>query len=114
MRDLVKLLTTSNRRCIYDIKNYENHHAHLYNIIDALKDMRKYLKKMKLTDEYVRGYKDAQSIMDETLERTIDIIEFMQRRLEECEKAYSEAWDEITFNRKDYPLKSQPKEKNND
>ena len=69
--------------------------------------MRKYLKKVKLTDEYVRGYKDAQSIMDETLERTIDIIGFMQRRLEECEEAYSQAMQ-------DYPFKSQPKELNND
>ena len=31
--------------------------------------MRRYLKKMKPTDDYVRGYKDAKLMMDETLKK---------------------------------------------
>ena len=36
--------------------------------------MRRYLKKMKLTDDYVRGYKDAKLMMDETLKEAIEYI----------------------------------------
>jgi len=36
--------------------------------------MRRYLKKMKPTDDYVRGYKDAKLMMDETLKDTIEYI----------------------------------------
>ena len=44
------------------------------NIIESLERMRRYLKKMKPTDDYVRGYKDAKLMMDETLKDTIEYI----------------------------------------
>ena len=44
------------------------------NIIESLERMRRYLKKMKPTDDYVRGYKDAKSMIDETLKETIKYI----------------------------------------
>jgi len=40
--------------------------------------MRRYLKKMKPTDDYVRGYKDAKLMMDETLKKTIDHIKNLE------------------------------------
>ena len=52
----------NHRRCIKD------------NIIESLERMRRYLKKMKPTDDYVRGYKDAKLMMDETLKETIKYI----------------------------------------
>ena len=52
----------SHRRCITD------------NIIESLERMRRYLKKMKPTDDYVRGYKDAKLMMDETLKEAIEYI----------------------------------------
>ena len=52
----------NHRRCI---KN---------NIIESLERMRRYLKKMKPTDDYVRGYKDAKLMMDETLKEAIEYI----------------------------------------
>ena len=51
-----------NRRCIKE------------NIIESLERMRRYLKKMKPTDDYVRGYKDAKLMMDETLKEAIEYI----------------------------------------
>jgi len=42
--------------------------------------MRRYLKKMKPTDDYVRGYKDAKLMMDETLERAIEHIKCTENR----------------------------------
>jgi len=44
------------------------------NIIESLERMRRYLKKMKPTDDYVRGYKDAKLMMDETLKEAIEYI----------------------------------------
>ena len=55
-----------NRRCIKE------------NIIESLERMRRYLKKMKPTDDYVRGYKDAKLMMDETLKKTIDHIKNLE------------------------------------
>ena len=52
----------TNRRCIKE------------NIIESLERMRRYLKKMKPTDDYVRGYKDAKLMMDETLKEAIEYI----------------------------------------
>ena len=40
--------------------------------------MRRYLKKMKPTDDYVRGYKDAKLMMDETLKDTIEYIKDLE------------------------------------
>ena len=40
--------------------------------------MRKYLKKMKPTDDYVRGYKDAKLMMDETLKDAIEYIKDLE------------------------------------
>ena len=44
------------------------------NIIESLERMRRYLEKMKPTDDYVRGYKDAKLMMDETLKEAIEYI----------------------------------------
>ena len=52
----------NHRRCIKE------------NIIESLERMRRYLKKMKPTDDYVRGYKDAKLMMDETLKEAIEYI----------------------------------------
>ena len=48
------------------------------NIIESLERMRRYLKKMKPTDDYVRGYKDAKLMMDETLKDTIEYIKDLE------------------------------------
>jgi len=42
--------------------------------------MRRYLKKMKPTDDYVRGYKDAKLMMDETLKDAIQYIKGTENR----------------------------------
>ena len=42
--------------------------------------MRRYLKKMKPTDDYVRGYKDAKLMIDETLEEAIEHIKCTENR----------------------------------
>ena len=65
-----------NRRCIKE------------NIIESLERMRRYLKKMKPTDDYVRGYKDAKLMMDETLKKTIDHIKNLENDLDELYHAY--------------------------
>ena len=50
--------------------------------------MRRYLKKMKPTDDYVRGYKDAKLMMDETLEETIKHIKLLEKDVDELYEAY--------------------------
>ena len=43
---------------------------------------------MKPTDDYVRGYKDAKLMMDETLKKTIDHIKSLENDLDELYHAY--------------------------
>ena len=43
-------------------------------MVKDIKSLRKYLKKMKPTDEYVRGYNDAKSIIDEVLDQVEEIL----------------------------------------
>ena len=50
------------------------------NIVESLERMRRYLKKMKPTDDYVRGYKDAKLMMDETLKRAVEHIKCTENR----------------------------------
>ena len=50
--------------------------------------MRRYLKKMKPTDDYVRGYKDAKLMMDETLEETNKHIKLLEKDVDELYDAY--------------------------
>ena len=42
--------------------------------------MRRYLWKMKPSDDYVRGYKDPKLMIDETLERAIEHIKCTENR----------------------------------
>ena len=50
--------------------------------------MRRYLKKMKPTDDYVRGYKDAKLMMDESLKKAIEYIKLLEHDVDETWKAY--------------------------
>ena len=60
-----------NRRCIKE------------NIIESLERMRRYLKKMKPTDDYVRGYKDAKLMMDESLKKAIEYIKLLEKDVDQ-------------------------------
>ena len=44
------------------------------DIVKSIKTLQKYLKKMKPTDDYVRGFKDAQEIMQEILGDAYDVL----------------------------------------
>ena len=50
--------------------------------------MRRYLKKMKPTDDYVRGYKDAKLMMDESLKKAIEYIKLLEHDVDEMFEAY--------------------------
>ena len=43
---------------------------------------------MKPTDDYVRGYKDAKLMMDETLEETIKHIKLLEKDVDELYDEY--------------------------
>ena len=44
------------------------------DIVKSVKSLKKYLKRMKPTDEYVRGYKDAKVMIDQLLTDVLDIL----------------------------------------
>ena len=50
--------------------------------------MRRYLWKMKPTDDYVRGYKDAKLMIDESLKKAIEYIKLLEHDVDETWKAY--------------------------
>ena len=66
----------NHRRCITD------------NIIESLERMRRYLWKMKPTDDYVRGYKDAKLMIDESLKKAIEYIKLLEHDVDEMFEAY--------------------------
>jgi len=67
------------------------------DLVKSAKSLRKYLKKMKPTDEYVRGYNDAKTIIDEVLG---DIIEVLKDNLycDECGEYPAEHTNTIVHN----------------
>ena len=44
------------------------------DLVKSIKSLKKYLKNMKPTDDYVRGYKDAQIMIQQTLDDVLDVI----------------------------------------
>ena len=50
--------------------------------------MRRYLKKTKPTDNYVRGYKDAKLMMDESLKKAIEYIKLLEKDVDQIYEAY--------------------------
>ena len=50
--------------------------------------MRRYLWKMKPTDDYVRGYKDAKLMIDESLKKAIEYIKLLEHDVDELWEAY--------------------------
>jgi hypothetical protein len=48
------------------------------DLVKSIKSLKKYLKRMKPTDEYVRGYIDAKVMIDKVL---IDVIEVLKDTL---------------------------------
>ena len=66
----------TNRRCIKE------------NIVETLERMRRYLWKMKPTDDYVRGYKDAKLMIDESLKKAIEYIKLLEHDVDELWEAY--------------------------
>ena len=44
------------------------------DLVKSVKGLRKYLKKLKPTDDYVRGYKDAKVIIDEVLGDVVEVL----------------------------------------
>tara|TARA_R110002051_G_scaffold5987_1_gene29686 strand:+ start:269 stop:547 length:279 start_codon:yes stop_codon:yes gene_type:complete len=71
------------------------------DLVKSAKSLRKYLKKMKPTDEYVRGYNDAKTIIDEVLG---DIIEVLKDNLycDECGEYPAEHTNTIVHNFNNY------------
>ena len=45
---------------------------------------------MKPTDDYVRGYKDAKLMMDESLKETIEHIKLLEKDVDELYDAYTD------------------------
>ena len=50
--------------------------------------MRRYLWKMNPTDDYVRGYKDAKLMIDESLKKAIEYIKLLEHDVDELYHAY--------------------------
>ena len=44
------------------------------DVVKSINSLKKYLKKMKPTDDYVRGFKDAQGIIQEVLGDVEDVL----------------------------------------
>ena len=43
---------------------------------------------MKPTDDYVRGYKDAKLMMDESLKKAIEYIKLLEKDVDQIYEAY--------------------------
>ena len=55
------------------------------DLVKSAKSVKKYLKRLKPTDEYVRGYKDAKYIIDVFMEDVIDVLK-AQLYCNDCQK----------------------------
>ena len=44
------------------------------DLVKSVKSLKKYLKRLKPTDEYVRGYKDAKVMIDKVLDDVIKVL----------------------------------------
>ena len=44
------------------------------DLVKSAKSLKKYLKRLKPTDEYVRGYKDAKVMIDVLMNDIIDVL----------------------------------------
>jgi hypothetical protein len=67
------------------------------DLVKSAKSLKKYLKRLKPTDEYVRGYKDAKEMIDVFMD---DVIEILKAHLycDECGEYPAEHTNTIVHN----------------
>ena len=69
-----KQLTPEQSKYIVEDKKFKQLIMYQDDLVKSAKSVKKYLKRLKPTDEYVRGYKDAKYIIDVFMEDVIDVL----------------------------------------
>ena len=69
-----KQLTPEQLKYIVEDKRFKQLIMYREDLVKSAKSLKKYLKRLKPTDEYVRGYKDAREMIDVFMDDVIDVL----------------------------------------